>query len=953
MKYDAFISYSHKADKVIAPALQKALHNIARPTFKLRALNVFRDETDLSASPQLWKNIENALKESKYFIFLASPIATKSPWVQKEIDWWLTNKSFDSLLICLTDGNFYWNDKNENTVKVVSNSLPNNLKKLLVEEPQYADLRKVKKSEDVSLRNPDFRKQACILAATIHGKTINNLIGEDIKQIRKAKNLRNFAIILLVSAFSLAIYMPLSERKARKNAELNYANGLAYKARRFIEEKRFGAASVLLTHAKSLTRTGEIFSTSLQLPTSLLISDTLLDLRYNTLNNLKSNNEGNAFIGIDNNQELVHYSLNNSKLNKINDLKYPRLKSYDFNNIKKEFWTLNDKGKVIKIDSNTIKHEVLSLPNLENYDIDIRFFRFLSNEEQALLALHNGSIYMIQNDKAKLLPMSKQNQLALEDVVIDYINEQLIVAWFGGVIDFYGLNDWKLKNTININNLPINEPQPLYHPRLITEKNTLLISSDGGSNKTFTIPLNSDTSKPILLNIPENTYPDFENGLIKFHPTENQVIIAHNTTILAYSTKTGKVTYSINTDNRIKVFSYDPTGKYLIVPYFSDKLGVFDSFSGKLIEVIDGFPESITGMAFSKNGHLMVAMENGLIRTFIFYKIPDFYSFNNSIQLINHNSKISSKGNFIAMPVPSFSIPEDGQQIIILDLYSGELLCLLDDAVIPQSKNKIEKLIFSPDDNFLLAYSRNLGVAIWDIRKKPKLIIPWRQLKIKNIQQIYFNPKKELEFSCITDNREKELVTYELKENKVFKKNSYTFNTIFDLALSVYSKKYPIPEQLLENKKDIINFKYNKNNTISLISKNQLYIWDPFDDHFYKIPFEDDFNLLYKKFDVSNDGKYLAFITPKSRNVNIEVYEISSGKRFTIINPNSSIYEGEFHKNFGLLDIAFSEDNESIFTFSQKNIIQHWGLFSPSSNQNATKITGLKMNDSNIVLSFD
>jgi hypothetical protein len=61
MKYDAFISYSHAADGILAPAVQKALQKFAKPWHQRRAMTVFRDETGLSANPALWSSIEQAL----------------------------------------------------------------------------------------------------------------------------------------------------------------------------------------------------------------------------------------------------------------------------------------------------------------------------------------------------------------------------------------------------------------------------------------------------------------------------------------------------------------------------------------------------------------------------------------------------------------------------------------------------------------------------------------------------------------------------------------------------------------------------------------------------------------------------------------------------------------------------------------------------------------------------
>jgi TIR domain len=87
-RYDAFISYSHAADGSLAPALQHGLQTLAKPLYQRKALWVFRDQTNLAATPGLWSTIEEALAASRFFVLLASPAAAESPWVQQELDWW-------------------------------------------------------------------------------------------------------------------------------------------------------------------------------------------------------------------------------------------------------------------------------------------------------------------------------------------------------------------------------------------------------------------------------------------------------------------------------------------------------------------------------------------------------------------------------------------------------------------------------------------------------------------------------------------------------------------------------------------------------------------------------------------------------------------------------------------------------------------------------------------------
>src|SRR3989442_361288 len=112
--YDAFISYSHKADGRLAPKLQAALGKIARPWYRRRALRAFRDETTLSATPHLWPAVVQALDQSEFFILLASPEAATSTWVNQEVAYWLSQQRpgqrapADRLLIALTDGKIVW-----------------------------------------------------------------------------------------------------------------------------------------------------------------------------------------------------------------------------------------------------------------------------------------------------------------------------------------------------------------------------------------------------------------------------------------------------------------------------------------------------------------------------------------------------------------------------------------------------------------------------------------------------------------------------------------------------------------------------------------------------------------------------------------------------------------------------------------------------------------------------
>jgi hypothetical protein len=216
--YNAFISYSHTADEKFAPALQDALQKFAKPWYKKRNLEIFRDESSLSASPHLWKNIVKALDNAEYLIILASAASEKSKWVNKEVAYWLENKSIDNILIALTEGELEWDEQNNCFLKPANNSLPPALDDKFDSEPFYIDLRESKKEVDLSLDNPIFKKEILKLAAKLHGKQPNDLASEEVLVHRKMIRLRNGAIGLLVLLLIAALIAGFIANENRKEA---------------------------------------------------------------------------------------------------------------------------------------------------------------------------------------------------------------------------------------------------------------------------------------------------------------------------------------------------------------------------------------------------------------------------------------------------------------------------------------------------------------------------------------------------------------------------------------------------------------------------------------------------------------------------------------------------------------------------------------------------------------
>jgi len=199
MTYDAFVSYSHAADGRLAPALQSALQQFAKPWYRLRALRLFRDKTTLAATPHLWPTIEAALRDSRYFILLASQEAAASQWVQREVDWWLQNRSADTLLIVLTSGFVAWANGAGDFDWTKTNALPHDLHGRFASEPLYVDLRWARTADRRSLRRTQFRAAILDLAAVLHGKPKDELDGADVREHRRTMRVAWSAIGLLVA----------------------------------------------------------------------------------------------------------------------------------------------------------------------------------------------------------------------------------------------------------------------------------------------------------------------------------------------------------------------------------------------------------------------------------------------------------------------------------------------------------------------------------------------------------------------------------------------------------------------------------------------------------------------------------------------------------------------------------------------------------------------------------
>jgi WD40 repeat protein len=259
-KYHAFISYRHASEGVVAPLLARALQQFAKPWHKMRALEVYRDTDDQNLSPNLKKAVEDAMDGSDFLILLASPGAVTSNWVPKELQYWLDNNDVEKLLIVVCEGEVVWHEQNCDFDWEKTTALPKVLSGHFDGEPLYLDLREFREEDQLSLQSHAFRERVARLSATLRGVSVEDVIGEEIRQFRKTRRIRNTALATFATLAVAATLAALYAREQRKEA-VSQRNEAVYQRDQavinsLVNEVKADLQSESLLHAVQVARAG-------------------------------------------------------------------------------------------------------------------------------------------------------------------------------------------------------------------------------------------------------------------------------------------------------------------------------------------------------------------------------------------------------------------------------------------------------------------------------------------------------------------------------------------------------------------------------------------------------------------------------------------------------------------------------------------------------------------------
>ncbi|WP_406218460.1 toll/interleukin-1 receptor domain-containing protein [Streptomyces decoyicus] len=270
-RYDAFLSYSHAADSAKADHLRRGLQNFARSSWRqLRALRIFLDNASLAANPGLWPEIERHLADSGAFILLACPRSADSEWVQKEIDWWRAGPGARRMLIVVTGGELTWDHGTGDFDWEHTTCLPRTMAGMFSDEPRWVDLRWMSEQDPGSLRDSRFQQCVADLAAPLHERPKEDLIGADVTRQRRTKRLVRGALAVITGLAVVAglgwVNAVQQRDEAQRQARLATSRQLAATALN-LKDGNLQLASLLAIEAYRMQQSPEAIATLNRLST--------------------------------------------------------------------------------------------------------------------------------------------------------------------------------------------------------------------------------------------------------------------------------------------------------------------------------------------------------------------------------------------------------------------------------------------------------------------------------------------------------------------------------------------------------------------------------------------------------------------------------------------------------------------------------------------------------------
>ena len=199
---------------------------------------------------------------------MASPTAAQSKWVNREVAWWLANKTPQRLLVVFTEGEFTWAD-DAGQGNGASAALPPALRGAFVEEPRWVDLRWLHDVDQVAQSNPRLRECVTDIAAAVREVPTDDLVGEHIRQHRRTMRLARGGVtalaVLLIAALVAAVVAFQQRATARGERDTAIFNQIIAQADRLRSTDVSLAAQLDLTAYRMRPTTPDLYTDLLTL----------------------------------------------------------------------------------------------------------------------------------------------------------------------------------------------------------------------------------------------------------------------------------------------------------------------------------------------------------------------------------------------------------------------------------------------------------------------------------------------------------------------------------------------------------------------------------------------------------------------------------------------------------------------------------------------------------------
>jgi len=761
-KYNVFISYS-STDNKLAQKLQSALHQFNRPWNKLRALHVFRDETNLTVSSGLWSSIENALSSSEYFLLMASPVAAQSMWVKKEIDFWFENRSPQNLLITLTDGNIEWDYTKSDFDWDNTNALPVNMKGKFTEVPRWIDFREISKMERLSLN--DLRFKYCI--ADITSKLLNKdkdiLIGEDIQKKKRLKLLTWIFVLILTITTAFASFEWWNADRQRR---LALSRQLIAQAENLLE-KQFDLSLLLGIEANNIADTVEAKEVLFDCFNFSPLLQTFLHGHKGRINCIAFGPDGKRMVSGSDDGKIIQWDMVSCK----------PIESH-FEGLEEAIIGIaySSDGKTIVSGSSAGKITLWSATN--GKPISQRIIKGLKSSviriaisydiKKMALELLSDEIVIVDIDTLRPIEIPLKGNFAGSLCPIIFCPDGKTLV--SGSIDDNSIVIWSLSD-LKGKNYPIGDSMHFAHSLAFSsDGRTLAVGGfnsivlwdmtkkmpiqtiHGGYNKYFKVLAFSPGGKIIASGTTDNEiilwYILWQNPLgltLKGHDQPiNCIAFSPDGKTLASASNSNKIIIwnlanGINVGTHLKkpsevpisAIAFNPDGKLLASGSWDHKIIIWDMVMKRpMLSPFLGHKSILNCITFSPDGKTLAS--GGGDETIILWDIKKGVPV---AKLIGHKSSIMSVS--FSPDGKTLASGSSDHTIILWDVNTGKSI----GHALKRHKNLVTSIVFNRDGKLLASGGWDQQIVIWDVAKQEPLGLP---LEHKDqIMSIAFSPKGE------------------------------------------------------------------------------------------------------------------------------------------------------------------------------------------------------------------